>query len=34
VEVKNNDAQQVENLPGKDDMIVEFASNGMFGDFA
>jgi hypothetical protein len=34
VEVKNNDAQQVENLLGKDDMIVEFASNDMFGDFA
>jgi hypothetical protein len=33
VEAKNNNVHQVENLPRKDDMIVEFTSNDMFGDF-
>ena len=34
VEAKNNNAYQVENHPGKDDMIMEFTSNDLFGDFA
>jgi hypothetical protein len=33
VEAKNNNAHQIENLPGRDDMIMEFTSNDMFGDF-